>query len=182
SQLLAQANRHMGVYPIAPENSRQRSALSRQLHPHPPRRLRGRGSPTPHRNGARYRISVVAFLTLLAWHAPAISVAQTIGEHAEMERLRVKADEAIANGDPDGAAMNSGKAALMASQLAKRDGENPTGDWYRAAEALFRSQEHGYRALALFQRGGGNPPASTGVCQSLQLAKQESSRAMQRFE
>ena len=99
-----------------------------------------------------------------------------------MERLRVKADEAIANGDPDGAAMNSGKAALMASQLAKRDGENPTGEWYRAAEALFRSQEHGYRALALFQRGGGNPPASTGVCQSMQLAKQESRRAMQRFE
>jgi len=117
------------------------------------------------------------FLCSLAWHVPLVIFAQVIGEHAELERLRIKADEAIANGDPDGAAMNSGKAALMAAQLAKREGDNSTGDWYRGAEALFRSQEHGYRALALFQRAGGNPPASTGVCQSLQLADLESQRA-----
>jgi len=107
--------------------------------------------------------------------------AQVVGEHAELERLRVKADDAIANGDPDGAAMNSGKAALMAAQLAKREGDNATGDWYRGAEALFRSQEHGYRALALFQRAGGNPPASTGVCQSLRLADQEGQKAKNWF-
>jgi len=117
----------------------------------------------------------------MGWLGPHASPAQVVGEHAEMERLRVKADEAIANGDPDGAAMNSGKAAMMAAQLAKSEGDNQTGDWYHGAEAIFRSQEHAYRALALFQRAGGHPPASTGVCQSMQLANQESQKAAQWF-
>jgi hypothetical protein len=99
--------------------------------------------------------------------------AQVIGDQAEMERLRSNAEEAIANGDSDGAAMNSGKAALMAAQLAKRQTEEAIATWYRGAEALFRGQEHAYRALALFQRAGGEPPASTGVCHSIRLAEQD---------
>jgi DNA-binding IclR family transcriptional regulator len=40
-------------------------------------------------------------------------------------------------------------------------------------EALFRSQEHTYRALALFRRAGGQLPASSGVCGSLALAQSD---------
>ena len=109
----------------------------------------------------------------LAWNPTDWTFAQVLGEQAEMERLHNKAEEAIANGDPDGAAMNSGKAALMAAQLAGRQKDESTEAWYRGAEALFRAQEHAYRALALFQRAGGQPPASTGVCSSIRLAGQE---------
>ena len=42
------------------------------------------------------------------------SVAQVTGDAAEMDRLRVKAEEAIGRDDPDGATMNMGRAALMA--------------------------------------------------------------------
>lgn len=150
----------MGIHSVAVADCRQRSAVSSG----------GVGGP-------RCRLSVVALLVFLPWHALIPAFAQVVGDHAEMERLRVKADEAIANGDPDGAAMTSGKAAMMAAHLAKVEGENPTGDWYHGAEALFRSQEHAYRAMALFQRAGGHPPASTGVCRSMQLANQESQKA-----
>jgi hypothetical protein len=103
--------------------------------------------------------------------------AQVIGGQAEMERLRSNAEDAIANGDSDGAALNSGKAALMAAQLAKRQTDEAIATWYRGAEALFRAQEHAYRALALFQRAGGQPPASTGVCSSIRLAEQDTRNA-----
>ncbi len=88
-----------------------------------------------------------------------------------MERLQNRAEEAIANGDADGAAMSSGKAALMASQLAARQQNQAVIRFYRGAEALFRAQEHAYRALALFQRAGGQPPASSGVCGTMRLAR-----------
>lgn len=100
------------------------------------------------------------------------AIAQVIGEEAEMERLQNRAEEAIANGDPDGAAMNMGKAALMASQLAKKQEDQTKVQWYHGAEALFRAQEQAYRALALFQRAGGQPPASSGVCSTMRLAKE----------
>ena len=67
--------------------------------------------------------------------------------------------------------MSMGRAALMASQLAKRAGETASASVYRGAEALFRAQEHAYRALALFRRAGGQPPASAGVCHTLQAAR-----------
>jgi hypothetical protein len=114
----------------------------------------------------------VAACLVIGLAAPSV-LAQVVGDEAEMERLRVKAEEAIANGDPDGASMNSGKAALMAAQLAKQRRADPESAWYQGAESLFRAQEHAYRALALFQRAGGQPPASTGVCSSMQLAKRE---------
>lgn len=93
-----------------------------------------------------------------------------IGEEAELQRLSSRAEEAIANGDADGASMNSGKAALMAGELAKKQPHPSAARLYRGAEALFRGQEHAYRALALFQRAGGQPPASSGTCSTMALA------------
>ena len=97
--------------------------------------------------------------------------AQVIGNEAEMDRLRGKAEEAMANDDPEGAAMNMGRAALMAKLLAKTYHEDGSAvRLFQGAETLFRSQEHGYRAMALFRRAGGQLPASSGVCGSLSLA------------
>jgi hypothetical protein len=100
--------------------------------------------------------------------------AQVLGDEAELERLQTRAEEAIANSDPDTAAMSMGKAALLAGQLARRmEAQAPK---YRALEAFLRMQEHAYRALALFTRAGGQPPASSGVCGSLSQADQDFAR------
>ncbi|HEX9154645.1 MAG TPA: hypothetical protein VF819_03715, partial [Nitrospira sp.] len=98
--------------------------------------------------------------------------AQTIGDESEMERLRAKAEDAIGSDDPEGAAMNMGRAALMAKRLGLLNKDDSVAiRLYRGAESLFRSQEHGYRAMALFRRAGGQLPASSGVCGSLALAQ-----------
>jgi hypothetical protein len=98
--------------------------------------------------------------------------AQITGPEAEMDRLRAKAEEAISNDDPDGAALNMGRAALMAKQLGKMHKDDlGANQLYQGAEPLFRSQEHAYRAMALFRRAGGQLPASSGVCGSLALAQ-----------
>ncbi len=94
---------------------------------------------------------------------------QVMGDDAELTRLRLKGEEAIANDDPDGAAMTMGRAALLAAQVAKKQ-TGPSALMTKANEALFRSQEHAYRAMALFRRAGGQLPASSGVCGSLALA------------
>jgi hypothetical protein len=100
-----------------------------------------------------------------------VVAAQVIGNEAEMDRLRGKAEDAMANDDPEGAAMNMGRAALMAKLLAKTHREDVSAvRLFQSAETLFRSQEHGYRAMALFRRAGGQLPASSGVCGSLSLA------------
>ncbi len=112
----------------------------------------------------------------------AASEAQVMGEEAEMERLRVKAEEAIANDDPDGAAMSAGRAALMAAQLAKNQNAGPAMRLYQGAESLFRSQEHAYRALSLFRRAGGQLPASSGVCGSLRLARSSLQHSLETLE
>lgn len=97
-----------------------------------------------------------------------------------MTRLQSRAEEAAAAGDAEGASMSMGKAALMAAELAK-DRPDRIGQHFRGAEALFRAQEHAYRALGLFQRAGGHPPASTGVCQTIHLAGQFAGDAEQRL-
>ena len=103
---------------------------------------------------------------------------QTMGDEAELERLRVKAEEAIAGDDPEGAAMSMGRAALMAKRLGLLSRDNHASvRIYQGAESLFRSQEHGYRAMALFRRAGGQLPASSGVCGSLALAQGSVQRA-----
>lgn len=107
----------------------------------------------------------------VAWSGPGWAWAQTIGDEFEMERLRVRAEDAIANDDPEAAAMNMGRAALMAKFLAKTHHDDVSAArLFQSAETLFRSQEHGYRAMALFRRAGGQLPASSGVCGSLSLA------------
>ena len=109
--------------------------------------------------------AVTSFVASSAW-------AQTIGDEAELERLRAKAEDAIASDDPEGAAMSMGRAALMAKRLGVLSRDNAVvARLYQGAESLFRSQEHGYRAMALFRRAGGQLPASSGVCGSLALAQ-----------
>ena len=115
--------------------------------------------------------SVLALSLLMAVAWP--GHAQVIGEEAELDRLKTKAEEAMGNDDAEGAAMNMGRAALMAMQLRKRHPEPAVRQVLKATEHLYRSQEHGYRGLALFRRAGGELPASAGVCGSLQLAQLE---------
>ncbi len=110
------------------------------------------------------------------------AMAQTIGDEAEMERLRTRAEEAIASDDPEGAAMSMGRAALMAAELAKRQAPGSRQHYFRGAEILFRSQEHAYRSLALFRRAGGQPPASSGACGGLGLAQNHVQQAMELFD
>ena len=107
--------------------------------------------------------------------------AQVVGDEAEMQRLQNRAEEAMANGDADGAALHSGKAALMAAQLAAQHHEPAVAGLYRGAEALFRAQEHAYRAQALFQRAGGQLPASSGVCGTLRMADLKAADATKRL-
>jgi hypothetical protein len=61
---------------------------------------------------------------------------------------------------------------MMAKRLSLvNQNDGASARLYQGAEALFRSQEHGYRAMALFRRAGGQLPASSGVCGSLALAQ-----------
>ena len=108
--------------------------------------------------------------------------AQVMGEEAELDRLRTKAEEAMGHEDAEGAAMSMGRAALMAAQLAKRQTDPVSKQVFKATEHLYRSQEHGYRAVALFRRAGGELPASAGVCGSLQLAQLELNHAQAGLE
>lgn len=78
----------------------------------------------------------------------------------------LKDEEAIGSDDQEGTAMNIGRAALVAKLLAKTHHEDVLAiRLFQAAEALFRSQELGYRAMAVFRRAGGLLPASSGVCE-----------------
>ena len=95
------------------------------------------------------------------------SLAQRMGKQAEMDRLEQQADDLAAQQDPEGAASAIGKAAMMADLLTK-DSQEPTAEQiFHGASHLFRAQELGLRALALFERTGGQPPAPAGVCHYL---------------
>jgi hypothetical protein len=119
---------------------------------------------------------ILVLVALLSIGAPSWS--QVTGDAAELGRLQIKAEEAISNDDPDGAALNMGRAALLAKQLGKQHREEAAvASLYHGAEPLFRSQEHGYRAMALFRRAGGQLPASSGVCGSLALAQGSAQQA-----
>lgn len=95
------------------------------------------------------------------------SSAQRIGEEAEMNRLEQQADDLAAQADPEGAALAIGKAAMMADLLIKGSKNFVTKKLLQAASSLYRGQELGLRALALFEQTGGNPPAPSGVCHYL---------------
>ncbi|HJT21681.1 MAG TPA: hypothetical protein VJ746_14480 [Nitrospira sp.] len=120
---------------------------------------------------------ILVFVSLIFIGAPGWS--QVTGDEAELSRLQIKAEEAISNDDPDGAALNMGRAALLAKHLGKKYREQAAvASLYQGAEPLFRSQEHGYRAMALFRRAGGQLPASSGVCGSLALAQASAQQAL----
>jgi len=114
-------------------------------------------------------VFTVLLLSLLTTY-PICGLAQVVGDEAELVRLQSKAEDAIGNDDADGAAMMMGRAALLAAQLGKRETGWNTA-FRKGQEALFRSQEHTYRAMALFRRAGGQLPASSGVCGSLALGR-----------
>ena len=95
------------------------------------------------------------------------SLAQLIGEQAEMNRLEQQADNLAAQDDPEGAALAIGKAAMMADILTKDSQESSAKKIFKAASSVYRAQELGLRALALFERAGGQPPAPAGVCHYL---------------
>ena len=107
--------------------------------------------------------------------------AQVIGEQAEMQRLEHQANDLIANGDPHGAAQSIGKAAMMAGILAKQEADQNLKVMFTGVEALFRTQENGYRAIALFEQAGGQPPAPKGACQLLKLAQQHGKATQKHF-
>jgi len=135
---------------------------------------------TSHRDPGRWTACML-LLSLLLWPGAqsGLVFSQVMGDEAELERLRARAEDAMANDDADGAAMAMGRAALMALHLAKRYTDEPRGKIFLGAEHLFRSQEHGYRALALFRRAGEQLPASSGVCGSLQLAHTEAEHSLE---
>jgi hypothetical protein len=125
---------------------------------------------------------IILLAGVVVWPSGKWVHAQTIGDEAEMERLRVKAEEAIANDDPEGAATSMGRAALMAAELRKRQTDESRQLYFRGADALFRSQEQAYRSLALFRRAGGQPPASSGACGGLSLAQNHVQQAIKLFD
>jgi hypothetical protein len=100
-----------------------------------------------------------------------VVAAQVIGNEAEMDRLREKAEEAMANDDPEGTAMNMGRTALIAKLLAMTHHADVSAVClFQGPETLFRAQEHSYHAMALFRMAGGQLPASSGICESLSFA------------
>ena len=104
----------------------------------------------------------------------------TDGER-ELSRLQAKAEDAMAQGDPQGAANSIGRAALLASQLGKQDSPKTDQRPYQIMVDLFRTQEQVYRAMALFQQSGERTPVSSGICSLLSLGRQHASRALENY-
>ncbi|MGD9851509.1 MAG: hypothetical protein AB7T38_09595 [Nitrospirales bacterium] len=128
-------------------------------------------------NWRKTGIQVILVITIVAGYEPVTSPAQVIGEQAEMDRLDQRADELAAQADPEGAAQASGKAAMMADILTKSAQDPSTQSTFQGASLQYRAQERGLRALALFERAGGTPPAPPGVCHYLHQATTKLSEA-----
>jgi hypothetical protein len=109
----------------------------------------------------------ILLITILGFFTSTHSPAQRIGEQAEMDRLEQQADDLAAQADPEGAALAIGKAAMMADLLTTESQKPAAREIFQAASLLYRAQELGFRALALFERTGDTPPAPAGVCQYL---------------
>lgn len=117
------------------------------------------------------------FIILFIHGLPALSQPTQSGDEAELWRLRDKAEEAMSVGDPQTAALNSGKAALMASLLAKQNSRPAFHEVYQSLEAILRAQENVYRAIALYHQSGDHIPVSSGVCRTLALALSQQKQA-----
>src|SRR5690606_11439651 len=77
------------------------------------------GSRAVGRTGYRGFIAAPVLTIILLLSLVGTGQAQVMGEEAELDRLRAKAEEAMGNDDAESAAMSMGRAALMAAQLAK---------------------------------------------------------------
>ena len=104
---------------------------------------------------------------------------RTTDGEKELSRLQAQAEDAMAQGDPQGAANRIGRAALLASQLSKQEVPQTDQPPYRLMVDLFRTQEQVYRAMALFQQSGERTPVSSGICSLLSLGKQHAIRALE---
>lgn len=118
-------------------------------------------------------MTCVAILLLLVLCGPSAPTQATDAER-ELSRLQGQTEEAMAQGDPQGAAISIGRAALLASQLSKQ----PNQPSYRLMVDLFRTQEQVYRAIALFQQSGERTPVSSGICSLLSLGRQHATQAL----
>ena len=117
---------------------------------------------------------VITLLILLTCSPP--GEVRAIDTPSDLARLQLRSEEAMAQGDPRGAAISMGKAALLASQLDRQGLSNSERPYPLMAE-FFRTQEHVYHAIALFQENGGQVPASSGVCILFTLGRQRVLRA-----
>ncbi len=121
--------------------------------------------------------SVVTLLVLVVC-VPSVA-AQATNAERELSRLQTQAENSMAQGDPQGAAISIGRAALLASQLSKQQGPETNQPPYRLMVNLFRTQEQVYRAMALFQQSGEQTPVSSGICSLLSLGRQRAARALE---
>ena len=141
--------------------------------PNPPfTRCKNEGAPELNRSPLAFTLT----LLLLVVAIPPDPAGTTDGER-ELSRLQAKAEDAMAQGDPQGAANGIGRAALLASQLDKQS--DATQPPYRIMVDLFRTQEQVYRAMALFQQSGERTPVSSGICSLLSQGRQHASRALE---
>ncbi len=122
-------------------------------------------------------ISIFLLTVFLTFPHPP-SFAQRIGEQAEMQRLEQQADDLASQHDPEGAAQAIGKAAMMADLLLSKSQAPTDGKIYQATSFLYRAQELGFRALALFEQTGGTPPAPAGVCHYIIQGRKKLNRSM----
>ena len=132
----------------------------------------------PLQRGGKKCVAWICSVTLLVLIVCILSgTAQAANPDRELSRLQAQAEDAMAQGDPQGAANSIGRAALLASQLDKQS--DATRPPYRIMVDLFRAQEQVYRAIALFQQGGERTPASSGICSLLSQGRQHAFRALE---
>ena len=132
----------------------------------------------PLQMGGKKCVAWICSVTLLALVVSVPSgPVQAADAQRELSRLQAQAEDAMAQGDPQGAANSIGRAALLASQLDKQS--DATQPPYRIMVDLFRAQEQVYRAIALFQQSGERTPASSGICSLLSQGRQHAFRALE---
>ncbi len=118
-------------------------------------------------------ITLLAFVLCIS-----SSPVQATNGNREILQIQAQAEDAMAQGDPQGAAITIGRAALLASQISRQQTPQPDQPPYRLMADLFRTQEQAYRALALFQQSGEQTPVSSGICTLLSLGQQHANQAL----
>lgn len=126
----------------------------------------------------RAKILPCTFTVLIIFLCVPSAAAQDTNADRELSRLQAQAEDSMAQGDSQGAAISIGRAALLASQLSKQQVSEPDQPPYRLMVDLFRTQEQVYRAMALFQQSGERTPVSSGICSLLSLGKHHADRAL----